>query len=129
MKTGLISHLDHLVLTVASIECTLSFYSRILGFEIVNFGDNRRALTFGNQKINLHEIGTGIYPRASIPTAGAADLCFVSTEPLDSFISHLMENEIEIEVGPVKRAGACSELMSVYFRDPDKNIIEVSTII
>ncbi len=121
-----ISQLDHLVLTVKSIEVTCEFYSRVLGMETISFGDNRKALKFGNQKFNLHEVGKEFEPKAHKPCSGAIDLCLISNTPLDNIISHLKHHNILIEEGPIERTGATGKLLSVYIRDPDKNLIEIS---
>ncbi len=122
----MISHLDHLVLTVKNIQHTLDFYTKVLGMKTISFGDNRRALRFGNQKINLHEAGSEISPHANSPQPGSADLCFILDVPLEEFIKHLEVCSVTIIEGPVERTGAVSTVMSVYFRDPDKNLIETS---
>ena len=121
-----IDRLDHLVLTVKNIEQTCEFYSQMLGMEVIAFGENRRALSFGSQKINLHESGKEFEPKAQTPTPGSADLCFLTNTPLEDVIEHLHRHEVEIIEGPVKRTGAVGQILSVYFRDPDKNLIEVS---
>ncbi len=125
----LIDHLDHLVLTVASIEETCDFYARVLGMGVETFGEGRKALTFSNQKINLHRAGHEFEPKAERPTPGSADLCFISTTPLDEVIAHLQAEGVVIEEGPVRRTGATGPILSVYFRDPDQNLIEVSNVI
>ena len=121
-----ISHLDHLVLTVRDLEITINFYERILGMTAITFGQGRRALKFGNQKINLHLSGHEIDPCAAAPTPGSADLCFITTTPLSEVIAHLEENSIPIIEANVERTGATGKLRSVYFRDPDYNLIELS---
>lgn len=121
-----ISALDHLVLTVADIEQTIAFYTQILGFQAVSFGDNRKALTFGRQKINLHQKGREILPHAMQPTSGSADLCFVSETPLEHVLQHLAYHGIPVEEGIVPRTGAMGEIQSVYIRDPDGNLLEIS---
>ncbi|OED00197.1 MULTISPECIES: VOC family protein [unclassified Rhizobium] len=124
-----IDHLDHLVLTVASIEESCDFYARVLGMGVETFGEGRKALTFSNQKINLHRAGHEFEPKAERPTPGSADLCFISTTPLDEVIAHLQAEGVAIEEGPVRRTGATGPILSVYFRDPDQNLIEVSNVI
>ncbi|MBB3384924.1 MULTISPECIES: VOC family protein [unclassified Rhizobium] len=124
-----IDHLDHLVLTVASIEESCDFYTRVLGMGVETFGEGRKALTFGNQKINLHRAGHEFEPKADRPTPGSADLCFISTTPLDDIIAHLKAEGVAITEGPVRRTGATGPILSVYFRDPDQNLIEVSNIV
>jgi catechol 2,3-dioxygenase-like lactoylglutathione lyase family enzyme len=111
---------------VRSIEETSRFYSMVLGLEIVNFGLGRRALSFGNQKINLHQAGSEYQPHAGTPTPGSADLCFISTVPLSAVIEHLRACAVPVIEGPVERTGAKGNIRSVYFRDPDENLIEVS---
>lgn len=120
-----IRSLDHLVLTVADVERTVAFYSRVLGMEPIAFGEGRRALAFGEQKLNLHEAGREFEPKALRPTPGSADLCFLTDEPPEATIARLREHGVEIEEGPVERTGARGTILSVYFRDPDGNLIEV----
>ncbi len=121
-----ISHLDHLVLTVADIEKTVDFYTRVLGMQLVTFGEGRKALTFGNQKINLHQAGCEFEPKAERPTPGSADLCFIVATPLDRVIAHLETQGVSIIEGPVQRTGATGPIRSVYVRNPDLNLIELS---
>lgn len=121
-----INGLDHLVLTVKSIASTCEFYTRVLGMKVATFGDGRKALLFGSQKINLHEQGKEFEPKAEQPTAGSADLCFITDTPMQEIIQHLNYCGIEIIAGPVKRTGAIGEIVSVYIRDIDLNLIEIS---
>ena len=121
-----IDTIDHIVLTVANIDATCEFYARVLGMKPVTFGSGRMALHFGTQKINLHQHGKEFEPKAQVPTPGSADLCFVTTVPLAEVIEHLKHCGIAIVEGPVPRTGARGPMMSVYFRDPDSNLIEVS---
>ncbi|XP_041051769.1 glyoxalase domain-containing protein 5 [Carcharodon carcharias] len=121
-----IKGLDHLVLTVKSIEDTVAFYSQTLGMEVVTFKGNRKALSFGNQKFNLHEVGKEFEPKAHKPTAGSIDLCLITKTPVSKVIEHLKVCGIHIEEGPIERTGAVGPITSVYFRDPDNNLIEVS---
>lgn len=121
-----INNIDHLVLTVANIEKTIDFYTTILGFEIVTFGDNRKALAFGNQKINLHQKGKEFEPKAEYPASGSADLCFIAETNIEDVLEELQQKNIEIIEGIVERTGATGKIKSVYFRDPDLNLIEVS---
>jgi catechol 2,3-dioxygenase-like lactoylglutathione lyase family enzyme len=121
-----IERLDHLVLTVADIGETIDFYQRVLGMTPVTFGEGRRALVFGQQKINLHRAGAEFEPKAYRATAGSADLCFVTSTDLDDVEQHLRDLGVEIEEGPVNRTGALGPIRSIYFRDPDLNLIEVS---
>jgi len=121
-----IDRLDHLVLTVKDIAATCEFYSNALGMDVITFGEDRKALVFGTQKINLHESGKEFEPKADHPTPGSADLCFITKTPLADVIEHLGRYRFEIIEGPVKRTGAVGQILSVYFRDPDMNLIEVS---
>lgn len=122
-----IRSIDHFVLTVASIEATCDFYARALGFGVEVFGPEKRtALTFGSQKINLHEVGREFVPRARVATAGSGDFCLLSDTPVTEVAAHLTTLGIEIEEGPVPKTGATGPLTSIYFRDPDGNLVEVS---
>jgi catechol 2,3-dioxygenase-like lactoylglutathione lyase family enzyme len=121
-----INRLDHLVLTVNDIEATCSFYKRVLGMEVVVFGGGRKALSFGAQKINLHQKGKEYKPKALKPTPGSGDLCFITSVPISEVIAHLNSCGIEIIEGPARTTGATGPIISVYFRDPDLNLIEVS---
>ncbi|KAB2354182.1 VOC family protein [Actinomadura montaniterrae] len=122
-----IDRLDHLVLTVADIDATVDFYTRVLGMETVVFGAGRRALTFGTSKINLHEAGREFEPKAARPTPGSADLCLIVAGPLGDVVADLERHAVPIEEGPVERTGATGPITSVYVRDPDRNLIELST--
>ena len=119
--------LDHLVLTVRSIEAAAQFYRRVLGMEVVTFGAGRTALRFGAQKINLHQAGQEPSRIATRPTPGSGDLCFLTESPLDAWIAHLKTEGVAIEEGPVKRSGALGPIESIYFRDPDGNLLEISS--
>lgn len=121
-----ISHLDHLVLTVADIEATCRFYQEILGMEIQTFANNRKALKFGQQKINLHQKGNEFEPKATHPTPGSADFCFITGTPIREVKEELINKNIPLLESEVKRTGANGPIISVYFRDPDGNLIEVS---
>ncbi len=121
-----IDAIDHLVLTVSSIERTCVFYERVLGMRTVSFGDGRKAIAFGSQKINLHLTGHEFEPRAEHPVPGSADVCFITSLPLDECIAHVVSQGVAILEGPVDRTGATSKLRSFYFRDPDLNLIEVA---
>ena len=121
-----IDRLDHLVLTVRDVDATCSFYVRVLGMQIVTFGEARKALAFGRQKINLHQAGREFEPKAALPTPGSADLCLITDVPLDEVIAHLAACGVAVVEGPVMRTGATGPIRSVYFRDPDGNLIEVS---
>lgn len=120
-----IERLDHLVLTVRNVEDACHFYSTVLGLEIVFFESGHRALSFGNQRINLHEAGSEMKPHAQNPTVGSADLCFISDTPLPAVIEHLRPFGVKIVEGPVEHMGAMGKIKSIYFRDPDNNLIEV----
>lgn len=124
-----IDRLDHLVLTVRDIVAACEFYSRVLGMEILTFGEGRKALQFSNQKINLHQQGLEFEPKAHAPTAGSADLCFITNTALPEVIRHLEKCGVAIEDGPVNRTGATGPIISVYFRDPDLNLLEVSNYV
>ena len=121
-----IDRLDHLVLTVRDIEASISFYEKVLGMRAITFGEGRRALTFGQQKINLHSSLEPVAPHALNPLPGSADLCLIAATPIDEAIAHLRAQGVAIEAGPVPRTGALGAIVSVYFRDPDGNLIEVS---
>ncbi len=124
-----ISYLDHLVLTVRDITATCNFYRNALGMEVITFGAGRTALHFGQQKINLHQAGAEFEPKAQHPTPGSADLCFISPTPLAEVLAHLSEQGIRIESGPVTRTGANGQIESLYLRDPDGNLIEISNYV
>lgn len=121
-----IDRLDHLVLTVADIEHSCRFYQRVLGMQIVRFGAGRTALQFGQHKINLHPASAPLAPHAQRPTAGSADLCLITRQAMDAVLAHLRHEGVAVEEGPVPRTGALGPIESVYFRDPDGNLIEVS---
>ena len=121
----MITSFDHLVLTVTDIPATIAFYTKVLGMSEVAFGEDRRALSFGDQKINLHQRGKEFEPKASSPTPGSADLCFISDTPLPLVISELTAYGVPIIEGPIARTGARGPILSVYFRDPDGNLIEI----
>lgn len=121
-----IDRLDHLVLTVRNVDSTCAFYSRVLGMKEVVFGAGRRALAFGRQKINLHSAELPIAPHAASPTPGSADLCLISRNLMGEILAHLQREGVVVELGPVPRTGALGPILSVYFRDPDGNLVEVS---
>ena len=125
----IVENLDHLVLTVEDLEQTCRFYSEVLKMEIVEFAGGRKALVFGSQKINLHEAGSEFKPHALRPQPGSADLCFLSSLPIDSLADHVRSRNVHILEGPVERTGAAGPIMSVYFRDPDGNLIEIASSI
>jgi catechol 2,3-dioxygenase-like lactoylglutathione lyase family enzyme len=121
-----IDALDHLVMTVADIDATCAFYERVLGMRTIIFGEGRKALAFGVQKLNLHQRGHEFEPKADQPTPGAIDVCFITQVPVAEVITHLQRCDVAVLDGPVARTGARGPIMSVYFRDPDRNLIEVS---
>jgi catechol 2,3-dioxygenase-like lactoylglutathione lyase family enzyme len=121
-----IERLDHLVLTVADLERTCVFYRDALGMRVETFGKGRKALHFGEQKINLHLAGREFEPKAVKPTPGSADLCFIAETPLAEMIAHLGRCGVSIELGPVERDGATGRILSIYIRDPDANLIEIA---
>jgi catechol 2,3-dioxygenase-like lactoylglutathione lyase family enzyme len=123
-----VKSIDHLVLTVKDIEQTCRFYSEVLGMDVVTFGNGRKALSFGNQKINLHQKGAEFEPKAINPTPGSGDICFI-VDDLRGFENHLKKLGVEIIEGPVSRTGAMGPIESIYFRDPDENLIEISQYI
>lgn len=121
--------IDHFVLTVASIDATCDFYARVLGMRVVKFesmGTQRVALAFGDQKINLHPAGAVPDPNVLKPTPGSADFCLITSTPLAEVRSHLARERVEVILGPVFRTGATGKIESVYFRDPDLNLVEVA---
>lgn len=124
----MIDRLDHLVLTVRDIEATCRFYEQVLGMKAVTFGNGRWALQYGQQKINLHQAGLEFEPKAKHPVPGSADLCFITSVPLEQIESHILACGIEIVEGPVQRTGAMGPIISVYVRDPDENLIEISNV-
>ena len=129
----MISHLDHLVLTTANETACVDFYTRVMGMSLEIFiggmpAVERKAFKFGNQKINLHIKGKEFEPKANLPTPGALDLCFISSQPLSTVISKVQECGWPIIEGPVKRTGAVFPILSVYLRDPDGNLIEISEV-
>jgi catechol 2,3-dioxygenase-like lactoylglutathione lyase family enzyme len=121
-----IDHLDHLVLTVADIERTCAFYVDAFGMTVETFAGERKALRFGEQKINLHQAGREFEPKALKPTPGSGDLCFIAKTPLTEVVAHLTAIGVPIELGPVNRAGAMGAIQSIYLRDPDDNLIEIA---
>lgn len=130
VKKILADRLDHIVLTVKDIEETTRFYERVLGFERELFrgpeGQPRYALRFGNQKINLQDRATDTPTKAQTPTPGSADFCLIAALPLDQVVAHLRRENVPIVAGPVPRQGALGPLRSVYFRDPDSNLVDVA---
>ncbi|WP_058189179.1 VOC family protein [Terracidiphilus gabretensis] len=125
-----IDRIDHLVLTVMDIKRTCAFYQSVLGFQVVTFGDGRKALQSGAHKLNLHELGKDLFgPKAAVPMPGAIDICFITDVPIDEVLRELREKGVAVEEGPVEREGAAGALLSVYLRDPDWNLIEISNYI
>jgi len=122
----MIDHLDHLVLTTTDEAACVRFYVDVLGMTLETFGEGRKAFRFGSQKINLHVKGREFEPKAHTPVPGALDLCFIAAVPLDEVIRRLGEQHVVIIEGPVQRTGAVSRLRSIYLRDPDLNLIEIS---
>jgi catechol 2,3-dioxygenase-like lactoylglutathione lyase family enzyme len=120
-----LSHLDHLVLTVAQPEATVAFYAQ-LGMQAESFGNGRLALRFGRQKINLHQVGAEIEPHAKAPVAGSADICLLIDGSIEEVQAELNDLCIPIELGPVNRTGAEGPIRSLYLRDPDGNLVELA---
>lgn len=118
--------IDHVVLTVRDIPASVAFYSRVLGMRDVVFGENRHALVFGRCKLNLHQAGREFEPKAAHPAPGAVDLCLLARTPIADIVRHLAAHDVAIEEGPVERTGAQGPILSVYVRDPDGNLIELS---
>jgi catechol 2,3-dioxygenase-like lactoylglutathione lyase family enzyme len=121
-----IDRIDHIVITAFDLERTIGFYERVLGMEPITFAGGRRGLAFGRQKINLHQAGREFEPKALKPVPGSMDLCFVTETPLAEVAAHLKSCGVAIAEGPVAKTGALGPMMSMYFRDPDGNLIEVS---
>ena len=126
MSKPLIKALDHLVLTVSDVERTCDFYHQTLGFGVISFGEGRKALTFGKQKINLHQKGREFEPKADKPTSGSGDLCFLTGQPIAELLDHLHSLNIPVIEGPVERTGATGPILSIYFRDIGGNLIELA---
>jgi len=124
-----VDRVDHFALTVKDIDRTVDFYEKNLGMKKIIFGDSRTALFFGNQKINLHQLDSEFEPKAQNVSPGSADLCFITNTSIDEANRELRDNNVKIIEGPVKRTGAKGEITSIYFRDPDGNLIEVSNYI
>ena len=121
-----LERVDHLVLTVGSLEKTIEFYTRVLGMKEVTFGEGRKALAFGSHKINLHQAGREFEPKAEAPTPGSADLCLIARTPMTEVLAHLAAQGVEPLFPPSPRSGALGPIESVYLRDPDGNLIEIS---
>jgi catechol 2,3-dioxygenase-like lactoylglutathione lyase family enzyme len=124
-----IDRIDHLVLTVDDVERTIAFYVHVLGMREVTFDSGRKALTFGSSKINLHQRGRELEPKAANPTPGSADLCLIADDPLQIVLADLAASGVALEEGPVSRTGARGPITSVYIRDPDRNLIELSNYV
>ena len=122
-----IDRIDHVVMTVRDLDATCDFYARVLGMRVVTFADRRKALAFGRQKINLHLAGREFEPKAAHPTPGSVDLCLIAAGTLDGVEKRLRACNVPIIEGPIAKTGATGPIRSVYFRDPDANLIEVST--
>lgn len=120
-----IEAIDHLVLTVRDIDASCEFYSNTLGMEVITFGNKRKALKFGRQKINLHQYRQEFEPKANQPTPGSTDICLISSQPVETIIDELNKQEISIIEGPVTKTGATGKIVSVYIRDPDGNLLEI----
>jgi catechol 2,3-dioxygenase-like lactoylglutathione lyase family enzyme len=127
--TTVIDHLDHLVLTTVDAPACIDFYTRVLGMRLETFAGERQALRFGGQKINIHRRGHEYEPKAHLPVPGALDLCFIADRPLDQVIERLRAAGVAIIEGPVPRTGATHMLRSIYVRDPDLNLIEISELL
>jgi catechol 2,3-dioxygenase-like lactoylglutathione lyase family enzyme len=121
-----ITRLDHLVLTVHDLDITCEFYARVFGMEVITFGENRRALKFGQQKINLHVVGKELEPKPLYATPGSSDFCLITKVPLEEVLQHLKDCHVDILISLVKRTGALGEMNLMYLRDPDGNLIEIS---
>lgn len=122
----MIDHLDHLVLTTTDETACTQFYTQVLGMKLETFGDGRKAFRYGREKINLHVKGAEFQPRAHLPVPGSCDWCFIASVPLEQVVATLQANQIVILEGPVTRSGATGPIRSVYIRDPDLNLIEIS---
>jgi len=122
----MIDHLDHIVLTTARSEQCIDFYTRVLGMKFERFGEGRMALKFGNQKINLHEKGKEFEPKAALAAPGTLDICFIAAVPLKDVIARFAACNVPIIEGPVMKTGAQGPIRSVYVRDPDGNLVEIS---
>lgn len=123
-----IKSLDHLVITASDLSATVEFYSWILGMEHVEFGNGLHAMQFGSQKFNIHDASTDVTPKAANIVPGSEDFCLLTDTPISEVVAHLQACGVAIEEGPVTRSGAAGTLNSVYFRDPDGNLVEVSNV-
>ena len=122
----MIDHIDHIVLTTRDLKGCIRFYTGVLGMKLEKFSENRLALKFGNQKINLHEWGREFEPRAHVAAPGTLDLCFIAAVPLEAVVKKLKAENVPILEGPVKKTGAMGPMQSIYVRDPDLNLVEIS---
>ena len=124
-----IDRIDHVVLTVFDLQRTCDFYSRVLGMEVVRFGEGRTALSFGRQKLNLHLFGKEFEPKALKPMPGAIDLCFITETPIEEVVRHVESCGVKVQHGPVPKTGATGPLNSIYVRDPDGNLVEIANYV
>lgn len=122
----MIDRIDHIVFTVRDVAQTCAFYEQVLGMRVETFGEGRKALCFGGQKINLHQFGNEFEPKAKAPAPGCQDICLISNTPITEVVRHLASCGVAIEEGPIRRTGATGPINSIYFRDPDGNLIEIS---
>lgn len=125
----MINHLDHLVLTTTDQNACIDFYTHVLKMKLITFGEQRYALQFGEQKINIHQYGKEFEPKAHLPVPGSLDLCFISNTPINQIMTFIQQQGVEIIEGPVKRTGAMGEILSIYIRDPDLNLIKIANYI
>ncbi|MDX7493344.1 VOC family protein [Providencia stuartii] len=125
----MINHLDHLVLTTTDQNACIDFYTHVLKMKLITFGEQRYALQFGEQNINIHQYGKEFEPKAHLPVPGSLDLCFISNTPINQIMTFIQQQGVEIIEGPVKRTGAMGEILSIYIRDPDLNLIEIANYI
>jgi catechol 2,3-dioxygenase-like lactoylglutathione lyase family enzyme len=122
----MIERIDHFVLTVKDIDATCEFYQRVLNMGVVTFAGGRKGLSFGANKINLHQQGKEFEPKANRPVPGSADFCLITQTPIADVINRLARLKVQTVLGPVEKIGALGPMTSVYFRDPDLNLVEVS---
>jgi len=122
-----IDHIDHIVLTTKDVKAIIAFYTEVLGFQLYTYGDDqRKALIFGDYKINIHGVDQNYEPKAKNPTPGSIDICLITKTPLKEVIAYLNEKQVDIESGPRRRIGATKLILSIYVRDPDQNLIEIA---
>jgi catechol 2,3-dioxygenase-like lactoylglutathione lyase family enzyme len=121
-----LTSLDHLVITAADVTATCDFYTRVLGMRVEDFKGSSKALFFAGHRINVHQQGQELAPRAATPTPGSADFCLITDQPMAEVAAHLEAEGVSIEIGPVPRQGALGAMTSVYFRDPDMNLVEIA---